>query len=587
MKTKEFYLKLEQKLVVLSIFVTSLFLMSSCSILSIVSSPLTDDTYADHGYHFSAKDLYGQTFCYEILNDNEVALVIPDSYENKLPENVIVPKSIKYNGKNYTVSALYTLDDEFPYEKGTSIIRCKNLVIPETVKVIDCEYSDEVQNVIYYGDSSFPKIKYLSKGLCSECMRYRNSKSSSYNGLDQRKSLYYYHKRQWDARNKEEKIMSGKRLGQYDIYGKFYLYKPKFYLHVMPNCAASFTTDKNKYRVVNIADNYNIYEEGHSLEEYLKISKGSVDQVKNREKYKNGLWVPLPNGMVLCFEKKKNGNEVDLKDIVLEKGEVDSLIVPQTITDYDGNTYTVTSIDGLIQEINRKGYISQYSQTYVVLPETVKNFWIQRSGIPREIIIYSPDMKISVPRAIADDVVFHFPQGCANRIIMKKADGYFTFLEIVDNYDIYQEGNSLAEYIEKSRAAVKKAKEDHDVATQAALAAEKAAGEKRAAEWRAAEEAEAKRIRKELTSQYGAKYVNDLFNNGKLVIGMPIGLVRYGLKNHKFKKPYLYYMNLEHQSANSESYELRGSYDGFSGSIYLGLVYFSNGKVSSIRWANY
>lgn len=586
MKTKEFYLKLEQKLVVLSIFVTSLFLMSSCSILSIVSSPLTDDTYADHGYHFSAKDLYGQTLCYEILNDNEVALVIPDSYEYKLPENVIVPKSIKYNGKNYTVSALYTLDDEFPYEKGTSIIRCKNLVIPETVKVINCEYSDEVQNVIYYGDSSFPKIKYLSKGLCSECMRYQYAKSSSYNGLDQRKSLYYYHKRQWDARKKEEKIMSGKRLGQYDIYGKFYLYNAKFYLHVMPNCAASFTTDKNKYRVVNIADNYNIYEEGHSLEEYLKISKGSVDQVKNREKYKNGLWVPSPNGMVLCFRKIKNSNnEVELYDIVLEKGEVNSLIVPKTITDYDNNTYTVTSIEGLAQNINYEGYISKYRQTYVVLPETVKRYAIGR-GIPREIICYSPDIEIWGNGVDPNKDVLHFPQGHANKI-MEKSGERFPCVEIVDNYDIYQEGNSLAEYIAKSRTAVKKAKEDYAVAAQAALEAEKAAGEKRAAEWRAAEEAEAKRIRKELTSQYGAKYVNDLFNNGKLVIGMPIGLVRYGLKKHLFKKPYLYYMNLEHQSANSESYELRGSYDGFSGSIYLGLVYFSNGKVSSIRWANY
>ncbi len=328
-------------------------------------------------------------------------------------------------------------------------------------------------------------------------------------------------------------------------------------------------------------DNYNIYEEGHSLEEYLEKSKAA-----ERKKYKNGLWVPLPNGMVLCFEKKKNGNEVDLKDIVLEKGEVDSLIVPQTITDYDGNTYTVTSIEGLTQKINWEGYISQYRQTYLVLPETVKNFWIQRSGIPREIIIYSPDIEIRGFRGDEQKDILHFPQGHAKKI-MEKALDPFPYVEIVDNYDIYQEGNSLAEYIAKSRAAVKKAKEDFYAAAQAAKAAEKAAEEKKAAEWQAKQEAEAKRIRKELISQYGAKYVNDLFNNGKLVIGMPIGLVRYGLKNNLFKKPHIYYMNLEHQSANSESYELRGSYDGFSGSIYLGMVFFSNGKVSSIRWANY
>ncbi|MBQ3737464.1 MAG: hypothetical protein II862_00565 [Bacteroidales bacterium] len=565
MKTKEFYLRLKQKLVVLSIFVTSLFLMSSCSILGIIFSPLTDDTYAAHGYHFSAKDSYGQTLCYEILNDNEVALVIP-SKDYELPENVIVPKTIKYNGKNYSVSALYSLDNSYHYEKGTYEIRCKNLVIPETVKVINCKYSRDVQNVIYYGDSRTPQIKYFSKGLCKECL-----KGSPY--------TYDQYKKAWDAKGKKEYVMWGKSLGQNDSYNQFYL-------HVMPNCSASFSTDNNKNRVVNIAGNYNIYEEGHSLAEYLEKSKASVDLAIKREKYKNGLWVPSPNGMVLCFRKIKNSNnEVDLYDIVLEKGEVNSLIVPKTITDYDNNTYTVTSIEGLAQKINYEGYKSQYRQTYVVLPETVKRFAIG-SGIPREIICYSPDIEIWGIGVDKDKDVLHLPQGHANKI-MEKSGELFPCVEIVDNYDIYQEGNSLEEYIAKSRAAVKKAKEDCAVAVQAALAAEKAAAEKRAAEWQAAQEAEAKRIRKELTSQYGAKYVNDLFNNGKLVIGMPIGLVRYGLKNNLFKKPYLYYMNLEHQSANSESYELRGSYDGFSGSIYLGMVYFSNGKVSSIRWANY
>lgn len=559
------------------LFGTSLFLLSSCSVLGSLG---TDDFYAAHGYHFAAKDMYGQTLCYEILNDNEVALVIPSQFEEKffsqhngiyavnsafkLPENVIVPKTINYNRKNYTVSALYSLDNRdglHNYVKGNYEIRCKNLVIPETVKVIDCRYSSDVQNVIYYGDSRTPVIQYLSKGLCEDCLK--------------RQGRYDYdvYKRAWSGREKEECFMYGKRLGQGDSSNQFFL-------HVLPNYSASFTTDTNKDRVVSIVDNYNIYEEGHSLEEYLEKSKAA-----ERKKYKNGLWVPLPNGMVLCFEKN-NEKEVDLSDIILEKGEVDSLIVPKTITDYDGNTYTVTSIEGLTRKINWEGYISQYRQTYVVLPETVKKYWIQRGGIPREIIIYSPDIDISGFRGDEQKDILHFPQGHANKI-MEKAYDPFPYVEIVDNYDIYQEGNSLAEYIEKSRAAVKKAKEDYDAAARAALAAEKAAEEKKAAEWQAKQEAEAKRIRKELISQYGAKYVNDLFNNGKLVIGMPIGLVRYGLKNHLFKKPYLYYMNLEHQSANSESYELRGSYDGFSGSIYLGMVFFSNGKVSSIRWANY
>ncbi|MBR5630275.1 MAG: hypothetical protein IKW82_01375 [Bacteroidales bacterium] len=554
------------------LFGTSLFLLSSCSVLGSLG---TDDTYAAHGYHFAAKDMYGQTLCYEFLNDNEVALVIPSNSgslsEFKLPENVIVPKTIKYYGKNYTVSALYSLNNS-QYgssfnRKGTYEIRCKNLVIPETVKVICFSCSSMVQNIIYYGDSSTPVIKYFSKGLCEKCLQ-----GSPY--------TYDQYKKAWDAKGKKEYVMRGKSIGQNDS-------SSQCFLHVMPSYSAGFTTDKNKYRVVSIVDNYNIYEEGHSLEEYLKISKGSVDQVKNREKYKNGLWVPSPNGMVLCFKKIENSNEVELYDIVLEKGEVDSLIVPQTITDYDNNTYTVTSVDELANRIYREGFIPQYWQKYVVLPETVKRYNTghgrQRE---REIICYSPDMEINAFYVDPKYEVYHFPQGCANRI-MKEAGELFTCLEIVDDYDIYQEGNSLAEYIEKSRAAVKKAKEDYDAAARAALAAEKAAEEKKAAEWRAKQEAEAKRIRKELTSQYGAKYVNDLFNNGKLVIGMPIGLVRYGLKNNLFKKPHIYYMNLEHQSANSESYELRGSYDGFSGSIYLGMVYFSNGKVSSIRWANY
>lgn len=563
------------------LFGTSLFLLSSCSVLGSLG---TDDFYAAHGYHFAAKDMYGQTLCYEILNDNEVALVIPSQFEEKffsqhngiyavnsafeLPENVIVPKTINYNRKNYTVSALYSLDNRdglYDYVKGSYEIRCKNLVIPETVKVINCRYSSDVQNVIYYGDSRTPVIQYLSKGLCEECLK--------------RPHQYDLYKRAWSGREKKMSFMYGKRLGQGDSSNQSDDSSNQFFLHVLPNYSASFTTDTNKDRVVSIVDNYNIYEEGHSLEEYLEKSKAA-----ERKKYKNGLWVPLPNGMVLCFEKK-NENEVDLSDIILEKGEVDSLIVPQTITDYDGNTYTVTSIEGLTRKINWEGYISQYRQTYVVLPETVKRYAIGR-GIPREIICYSPDIEIWGNGVDPNKDVLHFPQGHANKI-MEKSGERFPCVEIVDNYDIYQEGNSLAEYIAKSRAAVKKAKEDFDAAAKAAKAAEKAAEEKKAAEWQAKQEAEAKRIRKELISQYGAKYVNDLFNNGKLVIGMPIGLVRYGLKNNLFRKPYLYYMNLEHQSANSESYELRGSYDGFSGSIYLGMVFFSNGKVSSIRWANY
>ena len=540
MKTKEFYLKLKQKLVVLSIFVTSLFLMSSCSILGTIFSPLTDDTYAAHGYHFSAKDSYGQTLCYEILNDNEVALVIPScserDYEFKLPENVIVPKTIKYNGKNYTVSALYSLNNNsyssgYISRKGTYEIRCKNLVIPETVKVIDCRYSRDVQNVIYYGDSSTPQIKYFSKGLCERC-------------LEASSRTYDAYKRQWDARGKKEITMSGKNLGQNDKYNQFYL-------HVMPNCSASFSTDNNKNRVVNIAGNYNIYEEGHSLAEYLEKSKASVDLAIKREKYKNGLWVPSPNGMVLCFRKIKNSNnEVELDDIILEKGEVDSLIVPKTITDYDGNTYTVTSIDRLSGTIRSKGYISQYRQTYVVLPETVKRFGTG-SGIPREIICYSPDIEISVSMDERKDV-FHFPQGHANKI-MEKTTNPFPYVEIVDNYDIYQEGNSLKEYIAKSRAAVKKAKEDFAVAAQAALAAEKAAEEKKAAEWQAQQEAEAKRIRKELTRKYGANYMNAV-QKGDLTIGMPKELVRYGLQNRLFKK--FTSMDLDSQTATREVYDL-------------------------------
>lgn len=531
MQTKRFYLKLKKNLVVLSIFVSSLFLMSSCSILL---------PYPEAGYRFSAKDSYGQIY-YQILNDNEVALLIPDNYD---PENIIVPKTIKYGRKNYTVSALYAVDDmEIRFNsKNVSIrpIYCKNLVIPETVKDIKFNDSKILRNVIYYG-TYYSQLDLAKHTQFIEC---------HWHVIPKYAATFY---------------------DNIDIYDKL---------------LNKYTDDRvniNKYRVVNIVDNYNIYEEGHSLEEYLEKSKASVDLAIKREKYNNGLWVPLPNGMVLCFEKN-NEKEVDLSDIILEKGEVDSLIVPKTITDYDGNTYTVTSTDRLSSTIRYRGYISQYSQTYVVLPETVKRFSIV-SGIPREIICYSPDIEIDVSVDERKNV-FHFPQGHAKKI-MEKAPNPFPYVEIVDNYDIYQEGNSLAEYIAKSRAAVKKAEEDFYAAAQAAKAAEKAAEEKKAAEWQAKQEAEAKRIRKELTSQYGAKYVNDLFNNGKLVIGMPIGLVRYGLKNNLFKKPHLYYMNLEHQSANSESYELRGSYDGFSGSIYLGMVYFSNGKVSSIRWANY
>ena len=187
--------------------------------------------------------------------------------------------------------------------------------------------------------------------------------------------------------------------------------------------------------------------------------------------------------------------------------------------------------------------------------------------------------------------VVQVPKGCLEKY--KTAETWSQepelIMEVGDDFQQYLDEGRIDEYMEKAKNTTNI---DQMLASQAQLYKNRSEQRKKdeLAKLEKAEKERQAQWKKEvdqLKKQYGAKYVNDLLNNGKLVIGMPIGLVRYGLQNHKFKKPYLYYMNLEHQSANSESYELRGSYDGFSGSIYLGMVYFSNGKVSSIRWANY
>lgn len=275
-----------------------------------------------------------------------------------------------------------------------------------------------------------------------------------------------------------------------------------------------------------------------------------------------------------------------------------NVIIPSTIS-FEGTTYTVTTI-------MKRGLQCEGASSYFI-PSTVNSIDYFRTpyhesvtgeGV-RLVVCYAttppqlpePYENLSFKEYSTFGCVVQVPKGCLDKYKSAKtwSQQPELIMEVGDDFQQYLDEGRIDEYMEKAKNSInfdqmwaaqrnfnKKMIEQEEKEEQAIVEQRE---KERQAQW--------KKEVDQLKKQYGAKYVNDLFNNGKLVIGMPIGLVRYGLKNNLFKKPHLYYMNLEHQSANSESYELRGSYDGFSGSIYLGMVFFSNGKVSSIRWANY
>jgi len=314
------------------------------------------------------------------------------------------------------------------------------------------------------------------------------------------------------------------------------------------------------------------------------------------------------NGQALCYIIAEDGETVGFTNPQPVKGNYvnGNVIIPDTV-ECNGKKYPVTEIkvDGLLckgassyfipNSVSVIGDNHLYAEGSSGLGKRVPFVVCYATNPPQRpepvLTDYDLVLKVDNYKYSTLESVVQVPKGCLDKY--KTAETWSQqpelIMEVGDDFQQYLDEGRIDEYMEKAKNSInfdqmwaaqrnfnKKKIEQQEKEKQAILGQRE---KERQAQW--------KKEVDQLKKQYGAKYVNDLFNNGKLVIGMPIGLVRYGLKNNLFKKPHLYYMNLEHQSANSESYELRGSYDGFSGSIYLGMVFFSNGKVSSIRWANY
>ena len=508
-------------------------------------------------YAFSAIAPSGQRLYYA-MNHSSVRVVNPtveyqgswpvNMTSNYISGNVVVPEKVKHGDKEYTVEAISA--GAFGLCSGIT-----SIVLPKSIKRIE--------------EHAFSRYTRTIVSYCFVPLRSI--------GYDKR--VLMVSKELWESKYFNQEVS--------------YEEKEKSFLTTIP-----------------ITEDYSFFESGN-IDDFFEKYKSSFETVMEWGPCRNNTYSFISissNGQALCYTIAENGKTVGFTNPLPIRGNYvnGNVIIPDTV-EYKGKKYPVT-------EIKRNGLLCKGASSYF-FPNSVSAIGDNHydsgstSGLGQSVpfvVCYATNppqrpepvltdydlvLKVDNYKYSTLGSVVQVPKGCLDKY--KTAETWSQqpelIMEVGDDFQQYLDEGRIDEYMEKAKNSInfdqmwaaqrnfdKKKNEQRENEKQAILGQRE---KERQAQW--------KKEVDQLKKQYGAKYVNDLFNNGKLVIGMPIGLVRYGLKNNLFKKPHLYYMNLEHQSANSESYELRGSYDGFSGSIYLGMVFFSNGKVSSIRWANY
>lgn len=504
-------------------------------------------------YDFSAVAPSGQRLYYKYNGSGSVRVVSPQ--RNYISGNVVVPEKVKKDDKELSVVRIF--DDAFAFCSDLT-----SIVLPKSISKIDYKNAfsgcPNLRTIVFYSSPSYHQD---SDGLKN-----------------------YLYSEEVKGESKRVLMVPKESLGYF-------------------RGAEVFRQMGDIVTTIPITEDYSFFESGN-IDEYMTKNKSWLEAVAE--------WGPCDdtysfisissNGQALCYTISEDGQTVGFTNPQPRNGNYvnGNVIIPDTV-EYNGKKYPVA-------EIKKYGLQCKGASSYFI-PSTVSYigdnvYYVFGEGVARDPVPFVVCYATNPPQRPKPGVgyngenkystlncVVQVPKGCLDKY--KTAETWNQqpefIMEVGDDFQQYLDEVRIDEYMEKAKNSINfKQMSDAQLALDAKKQNEKKAlQEQREKEWRAAQEAEAKRIRKELISQYGTKYVDALYNNGKLIVGMPIGLVRFGLKNSLFKKPYLYYMNLEHQSANSESYELRGSYDGFSGSIYLGMVFFSNGKVSSIRWANY
>ena len=538
-------IKMKHVLPVLAVAFTCMFSLSSCfTILSAIigsKDKRTDaqKTYDQYGYHFTAEAPSGQMLCFRYLDSLNVSCVTPPNFQDpatgistsyKLTGDVVIPKTVSNGGKTYNVTELgvtnLIMSDGYGGTKkvnapwGSKDIT--NLVIPPTIKKIK-----ELKLEFYGFESKMQNIIDYSSEMNTDRYTFDN------------------------------------------IYGK------NTWLHV-PSDEVYYANIKNDSRIVKIVDDYDIYEEGHSLDEYLKMAQLAIDQKRmikefldSRascpiDRYPDFVVVDNQNIKYYYHIMDKDKKEVHLCGTRFESDATEFygysqwsfFTVPSRVT-YQGVTYTVTS--------------ATVDSKVVAIPETCKLYEPSpNSGKTEEIICYSSDVEFVGNQTD----ILHVPHGCVEKYIGKARTGC---LEIVDNYSVYEKGHSIKEYYNMSRDAVEKVKAAKEKAIKDAELKQQQK-----------EEAELKAVIAELNKKYGKKYV-DAILRGELAVGMPEELFAIGINKNMFNR--ITRVSLDHESAGSKCYKMYGYGSSetstritLSSSKYIGRVWIRNGKISSIDW---
>lgn len=565
-------LKTNHLLAIIAVALASMLTLSSCALLSDSTSTNYEEIYRNYGYHFTAEAPSGQLLCYRYLNSKEVGCVTPKNYkdpttgtsiEYKLSGDVVIPKTVSDGVNTYTVSALLCTPDRVEnaiFWGGKCNVT--NLVIPETVKIIeDIVFSsyvkinqlggDNVKNIIVYGptDKRYYDTRFNGN---------RNSYTISITNLDKIKFSDY------DIRSLYN--------GEYGLKGNLggiYIntnIKPTNCWKHVPQGVFNKDEIAKRGNTVEIVDNYDIYAEGNSLKEYLKLANDEIWQTwmmsQGGDYYDadfavlNNQGTHEGNNRIMFFKITDNDNHSVKLAGIRTDWTGDTLVVPDYVT-YRKTRYVITAAE------------VRNESKFTVIPETCKNLEFHCTNhkyTKPEVICYSSDVNITS----SEIHVLHVPHGCVEKY---KTNAQIACLEIVDNYSIYENGHSIKEYLNMSRDAVEKANAAKIKADEDAKLAQKKK-----------EEAGKKAYRQELAKKYGAKYVNALFDKGQITIGMPIELFDIGLNEHLFTNPRISYVELDSKTAHGSCFRMyKISTNDFS-SLFVGWVYFNNDKVSAVKY---
>ncbi len=334
---------------------------------------------------------------------------------------------------------------------------------------------------------------------------------------------------------------------------------------------------------IPITEDYSFFESGN-IDEYMEKNKSLFEAIAGWGPCDNKSYSFISissNGQPLCYTIAEDGKTVGFTNPKPTKGNYvnGNVIIPPTV-EYNGKKYPVT-------EIKKYGLKCKGAASYFI-PSTV-SFIDSENGGARQgnnIIVCSATTPPQYPQnAEAAGYVVLVPKSCLDKY--KTANTWNQqpelIMEVGDDFQQYLDEGRIEEYMEKAKNSINIdqmwAARDESVRGQREQRQKEyqAQQEQREKEWQAQQKKEMDQLKK----QYGAKYV-DAMQNGQITIGMPKGLVEYGIQNRLFKR--FTSMSLDSQTATREVYDLYRFNPSDILTYKVGWISFTNGKVSSIHW---